>query len=317
MKDNIKPFDVSILSSYMGKWLTAMVALFVIAVTLSALRSGHAERNIVGICVTTEAVDEAVFEPLRNVIAGETRRATTVTRCDAPARSAWDLYVMTTADFFRYEDDLDLEALYEITPTDAVDRAIIVSKPGDDDLSSISVDDVAFVGPGSVNGFLVQLSILEAEGFTVPATARGFRFEGGGGFAVRLVLGVLNGDSRFGACRQSDISALVSNGVIEPGEFAVVRRGRALPENVIASHRSEAAYYRQKLRSVSEKLERAGDDERFASGGCPTAPLLRAYGISWLRPVDGGRMNEARQLHQRFGRFFRSAAEEPLDREDG
>jgi hypothetical protein len=146
--------------------------------------------------------------------------------------------------------------------------------------------------------------MLAAEGFAVPETTSQFRFDGDGGRAARIVLGVVHGASRLGACRQSDVTTLIRNGVIAQEEIAVLRRDRLLPENLIACRRGDADYYRAKLRAVRRALQEANGEGGLASGRRVTAQLLKASGVTDLRPVDSGRVEDARELCQSYAGLF-------------
>lgn len=308
MKDNIKPFDVSILSTYMGKWLTALIAVFVVGVAVSAwmtIRSG--ERDIVMICVAFDGSGSGAetFEPLRSLVASETRRSALMSACDETAGNGFDLYIMPTTDFLRVEGQLGLEALFEIVgPGHSSGGAVLIARPDDDvDLASLVPGEVTFGEAASVNGFLQPMSLLEEAGFRVPDEPGAIRFSGVGANSARVVLNVLRGRFRVAGCSLSDLSALVDAGVIGREDFEVLSRRSGLPEQVIACRVGTADYFRSKLKGIAVALQSQTD-------GKGTTPhemalrLLRADGIQDLRPVSPSAMAEARKLYGRYSTFF-------------
>jgi ABC-type phosphate/phosphonate transport system substrate-binding protein len=314
MKDKIAPLDVSILSSYMGRWLTAILTVFVIAVAISAFIQGSdSKRNIIGICIATDqfgADPLPVFEPLRHLVAAETRRATTVSLC-WPTPDDEDLYIMSLAEFVRHERSLGLEALFEVVKSDQPgDKALLIARLGEAgiDLSTLGPGDLVFAGPSSVNGFMAQMSMLNEGGFDGTASVEDFTFAGDHEYGARIVLGVVHGAYRVGACKLSQVERLIESGVIDRAEITVLASRPALPETVIAVRDREAAYYRRRLRRIASLLKEAGSPtaDIAASTQRATLRLLRSYGISGFAPADPARMQKARELHEMVaGRFSR------------
>ena len=78
MKDRIKPIDVSILSTYMGRSLTIVVTVVVVGIAISAyLAGGGPERNTISVCVPAGSSAIAAmrtYEPLRALLSKVTRR---------------------------------------------------------------------------------------------------------------------------------------------------------------------------------------------------------------------------------------------------
>jgi ABC-type phosphate/phosphonate transport system substrate-binding protein len=302
MKDKIKPIDLSIISSYMGRSLTGAIALFVIAVAVSSLFSGGGpQRNIIDVCVFDSRTvwPRDAYAPFRMLLSGEARRPVVLHVCEENWDREYDLYILPTGVYLQYSARLGIEALYEVRHTQRPrDSAILVARPTDEnvDFASMSPADVAFSTRSSINGFLIQLSILAERGFKMPAAVDQFRFEGGAGDESRVILGVLYGAYRLGACRLSDLSSLTERGVIRAGELTVVDRAEALPEIVIAAPSGEATYYRRRLKHIDALL-----DEITAPGDQNgSVRLLKSYGIKGLEPVDEGRIEKTRRLFEQY-----------------
>jgi hypothetical protein len=280
MKDKIKPIDLSIISTYMGRPLTVVIALFVAGVTISALiGGGDAQRNIIDVCVHDDRPSRvmSVYEPLRVLLSDETRRPV-VLHAGEERHVDCDLYVMPTHDYLSRADELGIEAIYEIRRTEKRnDSAILIGR------SSENAIDY---------GFWVQLSMLSRNGFQMPASPSELRFAGCVGDQSRVVLGVVYGAYRLGACRLSDVTSLTEKGVIDGDEITVLARADALPETVIAAHTGETRYYARKLKNIARLVDEAASPVNQTE----TVRLLKSYGVGGLGPVSKGRIQEANGL---------------------
>jgi len=302
MRNKIRLIDVSILSTYMGRWLSAIVTAVVLGITVSAILSGgSAEHNIIDVCVPavpSEREALRVYEPFRELLGEETRRPVVLFASTGEWNDRFDLYIMPARDYFRLERSADIVALFEVKHwSQHRDNAAIISKVGDDvDLSRLRPGDIAFEDRESVNGFLLQLSLLEERGFSVPERLEGLRFEGGEGGASRVIFGVLHGQYRVGACRMSELLLHLERGDVRPGEIRIVDRREALPELIIASRRSDARYYQRKLSGVGASLAEISQPSTRDA----TVELLKSFGIKGLRPVTEEQMEAARQLFEKY-----------------
>jgi hypothetical protein len=310
MKNKLRLIDVSILSSYMGKALTALVTVFVVGIAVSVLIDGRGiERNFIRVCVPAGSrPGEAVknYEPLRSVLARETRRSVMLVECTGEWPRGCDLYLMPVVEFFRWERGLDVEALYEVGSSERRnDKAIIIAPKSLDSLqlSPITARDVAFSHPTSVNGFWVQANALSGRGIEWAGNAD-LRFEGAVGDATRVICGVAVGAFRFGACKLSEVSSLSEKGIIDAGEIRVVRSDDALPETVVAVDRREVRYFESKIGSISKLLEYESPDAELRD----SVRLLKAVGICRLDRLRQDRLDEVRKLFGRFDVLSRSLA---------
>ena len=136
MKDRIKPIDVSILSTYMGRSLTLVVTLAVVGIAVSAyLAGGGPERNTISMCVPAGSSAIAAmrtYEPLRVLLSKVTRRPADLVACEGVWPAGCDLYIMSTHAYFADADKLGLEALHEVLSGDGTqERAILVARGPD------------------------------------------------------------------------------------------------------------------------------------------------------------------------------------------
>jgi hypothetical protein len=299
MRERIKPFDLNLISTYMGRWLTLVITAFIIAVAVGAYvgRGGGAQRNIIDVCVDGGSEERAAdaYEPLRALLSDQTRRPVRLSIGEGSWNPGCDLYIMPTDVYLRRSRELGVVAFYEIKDTERQnDSALLVSSAsaGSIDFAALSPNDVAFWAPRSVNGFWVQISMLERKGFRVPPSVAELRFEGTADDVSRALLGVVYGTYRLAACRMSDLTSLVDHGVIRQGELALVERADALPQVVVAGSPSQVAYYRRKLAAIDRLLE----DIAVPASRKETVRLLKSNRIRSLDPIENGRIEEARRL---------------------
>jgi ABC-type phosphate/phosphonate transport system substrate-binding protein len=173
---------------------------------------------------------------------------------------------------------------------------IVRSSDQEIDYSQLSPDDVAFSSRGSINGYFVQASMLAERGFGIPKSPCELHFIGSEQDQSRVVLSVIHGRYRLGACRLSTLARLRKNGVIGESEITVVGRAEALPEMLIAVPAEHVAYYSKKLEHISNQLSEVVSPPRQNQ----TVELLKARGVVALEPVDIERIEQARQLFERY-----------------
>ena len=310
MKNKLRLIDVSMLSSYMGKALTALVTVFVVGIAVSVLIDGGSiEKNFIRVCVPARSrPGEAVetYETLRSLLSRETRRSVTLVECAGEWPRDCDVYLMPVGAFFRWERELDAEALYEVGASERRnDKAVIIAPKSLDSLqlASMTTGDVVFCHPTSVNGFWVQANALSGPGVGWAGNAQP-RFEGASGDATRVVCGVAVGAFRFGACRLSEVSSLAQKGIIGGGEIRVVRSDDALPETVLAVARREARYFEGKIGSISRLLDNGSPDADLVD----SVRLLKAVGVCRLDRLEKDRLEAVRKLFERFEVLSRSPA---------
>jgi hypothetical protein len=311
MKNKLRLIDVSMLSSYMGRALTGIVTLFVIAVAISAYFNGGGrgfERGVIAVCVRVPAAvsdSEPIFEPFRSLLGRATLRPVVVTECREEWPVGFDLYVMPVHEYFKYERSLGIEALYEIQSSHRqTDKAVIVSRePVNGELPSIpATEEIVFSHPMSVNGFWVQAAALEKSGFEMPGDLRDLEFAGSVVGGDRVIFSVLCGAYRFGACRLSEVTARAQDGSVGAGELHVAHAGNVLPEMMIAARGDDSSYYKRHLERIARLLEEVTSPAREDE----TVGLLKSRGVRRLLPLEPERIDEARRLFENYGSVFDS-----------
>ncbi len=287
MKNKVRLIDITVVSAYMGRFLTAIVSAMVIAVTVSALvsKGGIRDHQTLSVGVPPmRGVDatEEYFEPLRLLLALESGRKVEVNSHTPGWCDRCELHLLPIAEFVAAAAERDLVPLYSICRTrSGADAAVVVARS--DDFRSVvpTPQNVMFVDPQSVNGCWVQLEQLESRGFTSPDRVASLRFAPMPS-AARVVFSVLMGASAYGACRQSDLTELVAAGDLDRNELQVVFSSPAVPELVVACRPADAEYYRHLLSRTAARiavLESSGMVREAAL-------LLRSRGMRSMRPVS-------------------------------
>ena len=270
----------------MNKIVTGLVAVFVIAVAVSALLSGPgSRRDLIDIRVFDGVASEGVrrYDPVKTLLAEATRRPVLL-----HGETGWqgevDLFVMSTYEYLTRPRDTDVQAIYEIARVaHGADRAVLIARAADNaiDLSRLRVGDVVFATPRSVNGCWQQLSLLANRGFEAPRDPGVLNFAGSDDDHSRIVLGVALGRYRVGACRGSDVARLVARGVIDAGEITVLESAPALPEILIAVSDQDVRYYSERLRGIAAYFEAS----TLPPSRADTVRLMQSRGMRSLSPV--------------------------------
>lgn len=311
MKNKLQVIDFNVVSAYMGRFLTAIVAVAVIGITASALlsRNRSAERGVLTVAVPPAgSMDDAhparaarasrgFHDSLRLLLARESNRPVDV-RESGPtgdAGAGCGLFLMAVEEYLAEREEKGLVALYAVDRSaHGRDRAVVIARPANaplSDFSGIGTEQCVFSGPRSLNGCWVQLELLEAEGFRAAEGYRSLHFPEAGG-AARVVFSVLFEGYTLGACRRSDIDDLTADGSIAEDEVAVIRSGPAVPELVFACRGSDAVYFGHVLEGFALRLANPGDDpeEQVA------AALLARGGMRSVRPITGEEITRAAAL---------------------
>ncbi|NIM18965.1 MAG: PhnD/SsuA/transferrin family substrate-binding protein [Candidatus Latescibacteria bacterium] len=306
MKNKANLIDYNILSSYMGKFLTLIVTLLVLGITISALigggRDASGEVLTIGIALE-EPLEQAIsrYEHLSNLIGSQTRQAVEVVPYSSP-RETPDLYIVSLNKYLEIHKAVDLVPLFSVSDS-RLDRdaAIIITAdpPGEIDYGSIPASRVAFTDSISLNGFLVQLEMLESGGFRVPDRLGGLCFEGSAMHSARVIFGVQWGTYTLGACLMSDLLFFIGRGLLNWSEIRVVARAEALPETIIAVPREKVEYFTPVLEAVNGIL--ASDNPPFRE---EPAVVTMPAGVERLAPVDDTQIERARELVVRAAARF-------------
>jgi hypothetical protein len=274
MKNRIKPIDISIISGYLGRFQTAIVALLVIAITAHAFMTRNTARGHVALVIAVPG-DPGRFEPFGRIIAR--RSARTVKLVAEEWTDAAELFVLPPQEFFRHREALGLTPLYALSER-ASDRAVIISRRSE----SAPLDDAAevlFTTPESVNGCWVQLYSLHHREARMPSSLDSLQFAGGedGG---RVVWAVESGMVRFGACRASDL------GKPDAERVRVVFQTPALPDFIVATRAGDERYFADRLEGLGLLLEAPGEEER------DLVELLRDRRIGAARTVSKAQLED-------------------------
>lgn len=299
MKNKLRMIDINVASSYMGKFLTLGVTAAVLAITVSAMYGPGGFRNHRPLLIEVPASGGAErYRPLRDLIAIETGRSVMIRVRGEQSCEDCDLYVFPIEPFLSQGSARGLTPLYAVEPIGpGRNAAVLIARraaPPPD--SPPAAEDVIFSHERSLNGFWVQLSLLEAEGFTAPGGLGSLRFASTPGAGTRVVYSVALGQSALGACRASDLTEAVRSGGIGGDELTIVRSSPALPELVVAGRPSDAAY----LAGVLERIAAALLVEDSAGRRRAAVRMMKIEGMRRLRPVERGELEKAAELYSQM-----------------
>jgi hypothetical protein len=303
MKNKTRIIDVSMLSSYMGRWLTLGVTILIILVAASALYNGDhgAHRDVIRVCVPAglhSGESASKFEPFRALLSRESRRPVVLVECADEWAADCDLFVMPIDEYLHRAPKFPILPLFEIRTSERQpDKAILIAGQTVEgmELSGAAAGDVAFAHPLSINGFWLQADLLGRLGADLDR--EGCRFEGTREDGTPVIYSVLYGRYRWGACKLSELSVLIERGILKAGSVRVVHSEDALPEMVICAREDDSSYYVRKLTAVANLLDEAGSPSRRDK----TVDLLKSHGIRRLDPVSRTQLDRAAVLFDLFG----------------
>jgi len=286
MKNRIKPIDISIVSSYMGRFLTAIVAALVFAITIHAYATRGSDLAHVEFAIGMTA-PEGFAEPLRELVAASTSRRVGLAAGEDKWDATCELFILPLCDFLELRGKMHLHGLFSLGAAPN-DRAVVIARGAETaDPSRLRSADILFAGPDAPNGYWAQLMALSRAGAPLPDGSAGLRFTPDNGGGERVVYSVVDGVTRYGACRASDVSRLVDRGQIAAGEVSVALDTPALPEFVVAAPEAKVAYFARKLGGLGALIDDPGE-----SGWRDTVELLHERGIGSFRPISRTQMTE-------------------------
>lgn len=298
MDNKMRVIDINIVSAYMGRFLTVIVMLMVLAITLSAIVGGDGfgghNNIVVGVPDNGETGGgQEGAAALRQLIARETGRPVTIRSRGVEWDDGCGLYLMETGEFVEERVRRGLVALYSVGRNQGgSDAALLVSRRGATVAATTRRDDVIFLGPRSINGCWLQLAYLESSGFETPGRIGALSFAPAPGGGARTVFSVLFGEFSLGACRASDVAALVKAGEIGENELAVVKSLPALPETVLACRAEDAGYFEVIFRNIAVTLASPTVRDRAA------VDRMRNSGFRSLRPVSPDELDRLLRLFE-------------------
>jgi hypothetical protein len=296
MDNKMRVIDINIVSAYMGRFLTVIVMLTVLAITLSAIVSGDGfdgHRNII-VGVPQKNGSGEIGDggaALRQLVAGETGQPVSIRSRGTEWDDDCDLYLMDAREFVEERLKRELVALCSVgRKQGGSDAALLISRRGSTVPAAPRREDVIFLGPRSINGCWLQLAFLESSGFEAPEKIGNLSFAPSPGAGARTVFSVLFGEFLLGACRASDMAVLVEAGEIDENELVVVKSLPALPETVLACRARDAGYFEAVFNNIAVTLAFPGVRDRAA------VYRLRSSGFRSLRPVTADEIDRLLRL---------------------
>lgn len=279
----LEPVDISIISAYMGRFQTAIVALLVFAITVHAFITQGSTRSHSTLTIAVPGGELGrACDPVTRIVERATERPTQTVVAEDGWTTTSELYLMPAADYVRERKRLGLEPLFAMGRAGG-DRAVVVSRPGAP-WPPHSARDVLVADTRSLNECWVQMRALAGRGLHIPR-ADSLRVAPGRR-AERVVCAVSAGEADFGACRASDVDGDTTLAV----SLAVV----AVPEVIVAARRSDADYLRSRLTPVVEMI----DERRPGQADRDAVELAADRGLATFRPVTPVQMDELRAVFE-------------------
>ncbi len=254
-------FDINFLSVYAGRFLTGALAIIVLILAVTSRMGDGAHRDPLTLAVCDSSVSLEAYEPLRYLIARETRLSVGLSFCDD--RQDADLMLLHLDDL----TDPDVTVLWGLSPSPYPDHYVFIGRAGERGA------ETPIVVPGNLPLEFHTRANLSTDDLMTPKVGNG---------PAAVVFAVMGGEAPVGIVRHSDLDALVAEGIF-PREAIEVRKSLpAKPDWVLTCRKREAEHYRRTLRDLpqwfSSSPETAGD--AVARSG------LAAVGFRGAFPVD-------------------------------
>lgn len=283
----MKDQNTNIFSEYIGRSLGAFILMLVLVITASAIimGGGLTGRDSLKIC-TLEPAPAPRTSALHTVLATVEKRKIIVSPPGRIDIQDCDLLVVPAFSWLTDPDMFDGEPVGSIAafPDRSGDALIVV--PGDgrlQTLAHLSVEEIHFSSPRSLNCCWNQLQALHERGLPLPSRLDKLHFGSGAGEECdHTLIALLSGTAAAGACRSGTVEDLKRAGILAPDAVAIVARQPALPEMLIISKHDNTAYCRQLLERARNAL---------SAGGSPAANEARPIILGTLTPETLRRMN--------------------------
>ena len=286
MADGSKTGGNNVLSSYLGRWMSLVMLLLLVALAAAALflepdYSAHVPLRI-GVC----AFDSAVAGPVLRSFASSVREQdggdiTWVWLGPGGKPAGCDFYIMTSLQMLSAREESGMECLLFSTPR--VDGSlsigvVIVPRDGEPDWSR-----AAFTSVSSATGFISPLAAIAESGVQLSTVSYETLSDACPVCGEAVAYGVLLGRYGAGGMSLEELRRIEGNGVVEPGALRVLFTGPELPEIVLVS---DPATEEWKSRGFARRLPRVA--------GRLSDPLRREMarlGMAAFRPPAGGELD--------------------------
>ncbi len=259
MADSARTGGISMLSSYLGRWMSLLMLLLLVTLAAAALflepdYPAHVPLRI-GIC----AFDSVTAAPALRSFATRVREQeggdiTWVWLGPTGDPAGCDFYIMTSLQMLSLSEDSIVECLLLSTSRSdgSMSRgAVIVREGTEPDWSR-----TAFTSPLSATGFISPLAAIAESGVQLPGVSYETPSVGCPVCGEAVAYGVLMGKYGAGGIPLEELRRIEGTGSIEPGALRILFTGPELPEIILVSDNSTEEW---KSRGFARRLPRIAD----------------------------------------------------------
>lgn len=238
MADGSKTGGNNILSSYLGRWISLIMLLLLVALAAAALflkpdYPAHVPLRI-GVC----AFDSASASPVLRSFSSSVREQdggdiTWVWLEPGGEPAGCDFYIMTTLQMLSSRERSGIECLLLSTTRGdgSLSMGVVIAPlDGEPDWSR-----TAFTSSASTTGFISPLAAIAESGVQLSAVSYETLSDGCPVCGEAVAYGVLFGRYGAGGMSLEELKRIEKNGSIRPGSLRVLFTGPELPEIVLTS----------------------------------------------------------------------------------
>ena len=256
MVDTPKAGGNSMLSSYIGRWLSFLMLLLLVTLAAAALFLKPDYPAHVALRIGVSAFDSVSAGPALHSFAASVREQeggdiTWVWLGEGGEPVGCDFYLMTSLQMISLSEETGAECL------------LLASSRGDGSLSMGAVivrgdaepdwSRTAFISPASVAGFISPLAAILESGVSLGALSYETVSTGCSVCGEAVAYGVLLGRYGAGGISLEELRRMEGSGAIEPGALRVLFTGPELPEILLVSDPSTEEW---KSRGFARRLPR-------------------------------------------------------------
>ncbi len=288
MADGSKTGGNNVLSSYLGRWISLVILLLLVALAAAALflepdYPAHVPLRI-GVC----AFDSVAAGPVLRSFASSVREQdggdiTWVWLGPGGEPAGCEFYIMTLLQMLSAREESGMKCLLLSTPRRDGSLSmgvVIVPRDGEPDWSR-----AAFTSASSATGFISPLAAIAASGVQPSTVSYETLSDACPVCGEAVAYGVLLGRYGAGGMSLEELRRIEESGMIEPGALRVLFTGPELPEIVLAA---DPATEKWKSRGFARRLPRIAD--RLSD---PLRREMARLGMAAFRPPAGGELDLA------------------------
>lgn len=286
MAEGSKTGDNNVLSSYLGRWISLVMLLLLVALAAAALflepdYPAHVPIRI-GVC----AFDSVTAGPVLRSFASSVREQeggdiTWVWLGPGGRPEGCDFYIMTSLQIVSSGKERGIESVLLSTPRrdGSLSLGVVIVRRG----SEPDWSRVAFTSVSSTTGFISPLAAIAESGLPLTDVSYEILSDACPVCGEAVAYGVLFGRYGAGGMSLEELRRLEGSGMVEPGALNVLFTGPELPEIILAS---DPATEEWKSRGFARRLPRIAD--RLSD---PLRRDMARLGMAAFRPPAAGELD--------------------------